>query len=122
MKIIKYALILFAIFITTINYLNPTYSISIYGNSMEPNIHSGDVVVIEEIKSEKEIKEGDVILYHSIYGENNLHRVDKILEDNYGKFFLMKGDNNKGIDAKYINNGDIYVYTVRFEQVMGRVT
>lgn len=82
-------------------------SISEYAdtNSMLPVIDKGANGIRIQPKSEDDIKAGDIISFESEYGLI-VHRVVEIGEDNEGKYFITKGDNNLLSDGK-----------VRFEQI-----
>lgn len=82
-------------------------SISEYAdtNSMLPIIDKGANGIRIQPKSENDIKVGDIISFESEYGLI-VHRVVEISEDDEGKYFITKGDNNAFSDGK-----------VRFEQI-----
>ena len=66
----------------------------IVGNSMEPELHRGDLAVIRE---RTVYRAGDVVLYDSReLGSKVLHRIVRV-ED--GRF-VLKGDNNSFLDAE----------------------
>ncbi len=83
-------------------------SISSYADtrSMEPLINS-EANGIEIIpKSDADIKLGDIVVYNST-NELIVHRIIFIGNDDYGKYFLVKGDNNKFPDE----------YKIRFSEI-----
>ena len=87
------------------------YALAIASGSMEPNIHKGDVVVVEKIEDKfSSIEEGEVIAYK--YGDVIVvHRVVNIVEDNGEYYFYTKGDANTNEDN----------YAIREEMVIGVV-
>ncbi|MEM4230476.1 MAG: signal peptidase I [Candidatus Pacearchaeota archaeon] len=84
---------------------NPSISEYADTNSMLPIIDKGANGIRIQPKSEEDIKVGDIISFDSEYGLI-VHRVVEIGEDEEGKYFITKGDNNLFSDGK-----------VRFEQV-----
>lgn len=83
-------------------------SISSYANtrSMEPLINSGSNGIETIPESEEDINIGDIIVYNSTDGLI-VHRVIFIGNDEDGKYFLVKGDNNKFPDEYKIRFSDI---------------
>jgi signal peptidase I len=77
-------------------------------DSMDPIIDIGANAIQITPESSEDIHVGDIVSYRP-EGENYLivHRVIKIGEDNKGKYFIFKGDNNLFRDAGRI----------RFEQI-----
>jgi signal peptidase len=69
----------------------------ISGHSMEPLLHTGDVVVCRQITADK-IVVGDVIRFKS-GNATVMHRVLEITEFNGHRTFTTKGDNNLSNDA-----------------------
>ncbi len=86
----------------------------IVSGSMEPLIKVRDAVIIKRA-SEDNIKVGDVVTYRSIdpafYGILITHRVINIENDENGKVFITKGDNNETVDRTPVN----------FNQIQGKV-
>ncbi|MEM0365524.1 MAG: signal peptidase I [Acidilobaceae archaeon] len=65
------------------------------GKSMEPLLHTGDLVVI--IKK-KDVREGDIIVFKS--GDRYIiHRVIYVYENHGYKCYVTKGDNNISPDS-----------------------
>ncbi|MEG1499929.1 MAG: signal peptidase I, partial [Clostridia bacterium] len=79
----------------------------IVGQSMEPTIQKGDIVIIKSIK-ENELKLQDIITFAESKNSLTTHRVVRI--DEAGKIYV-KGDN--GISEDNV--------TIEFSQVKGRV-
>ncbi len=63
------------------------------GRSMEPLLHTGDVVFLEK-KPVDQIRVGDIVVYKSFNGRYIIHRVIKIFRVNNNYCFIVKGDNN----------------------------
>jgi len=82
----------------------------VQSGSMEPNIHTGSVVVVFP---EKEYKVGDVITFKNNAGklDSITHRIVKIENDGAGKVFTTKGDANNANDTN----------TVYAKNVIGKV-
>jgi signal peptidase I len=65
----------------------------IIGNSMEPDFHIGDLVVVRQ---ESEYRIDDLVAYRNLELENNVfHRIIATDRDR----FVLKGDNNSWIDS-----------------------
>lgn len=74
------------------------------GNSMEPGIKRGDLVVVRK-SSNPSVKRGDVVLYRSAaLNRWVLHRVVKVEASGQ---FVTKGDNNSFLDSDKINPSDL---------------
>jgi len=68
-------------------------------NSMDPFIDSGANSIEIKPQSEDEVKIGDVISFRTEYAEGLIiHRVVGVGQDDSGKYFMTKGDNNPNID------------------------
>lgn len=84
-------------------------TMSIGSQSMYPNIKKGDVVVIDQIRSDEEYKniiEGEVL----VFKHDNIiivHRVTAITEKNGRLVFNTKGDNNNAGDAYDIDQSQV---------------
>lgn len=88
-------------------------ALSVISGSMEPTIHTGDVIVIRPVESSEDVAKGDILTYHSKEQKQMLitHRVVGILQVNGAKkAFVTKGDANETEDLS----------TISFEQVVGR--
>lgn len=79
----------------------------IIGDSMEPEIKIGDVIIIKRVSS-KELDKGDIITYEK-NGEYITHRISEIKHDGKNKVYTTKGDKN-GVDD---------TEDVKFENVKG---
>lgn len=74
------------------------YAISIASGSMEPNIHKGDVVVIEKIEGDYDkLKVGQVVAY-KYEDVIVVHRLINIIEERGTYYFYSKGDANEKED------------------------
>ena len=84
----------------------------IFGSSMEPELHVGDLILIEPV-SASEVKEGDIIVYnvnsmiqeYYNYPPVIAHRVIKVYTDGILRF-RTKGDNT-GEDPFTVRPGDL---------------
>lgn len=88
-------------------------ALSVISGSMEPKIHTGDVIIIRPVASPEEIAEGDIITYHAKETKEMLitHRVVGTISVNQvPKAFVTKGDANESEDLS----------TVAFTQIIGR--
>ncbi|MCX8196502.1 MAG: signal peptidase I [Acidilobaceae archaeon] len=63
---------------------------AVSGRSMEPSLHSGDLVFI--VRSDS-IREGDIIVFRS-GGGYVIHRVIEVYEKDGMKCYITQGDNN----------------------------
>lgn len=75
--------------------------------SMDPILDEGTFVLQIVPKSENEIHLGDIVTYVSPSGLRIIHRVIGIEEDEEGKYYILKGDNNLKPDP----------YKVRFNMI-----
>ena len=77
-------------------------------NSMIPVLDKGANGLELIPSSESDIYIGDIVAYESSYVDGLVvHRIINIGEDSKGKFYILKGDNNKEVDPE----------KVRFEQI-----
>lgn len=84
----------------------PVRPIGVATGSMEPNIHIGDMVLIDQKVNVNDIKAGDVIQY----GLNNytvIHRVEQVYQEEGHTYFKTKGDNNEDSDLKPVSEGQL---------------
>ena len=66
----------------------------IYGSSMEPHLHRGDLVIL---RGQSSYQRGEVVGYHSRELHRNvLHRIVGV----HGGHFVFKGDNNSFLDPE----------------------
>ncbi len=78
------------------------------GHSMEPALHTGDVVLTREVDPD-DIRIGDIVRFR-IGDTEVLHRVIEIYRNDTGAWFVTKGDNNEDADRP-----------IQAEQIEGRV-
>ena len=72
--------------------------------SMEDTINVGDVVIVD--KKDKDFEEQDIIAFY----HNDVilvHRVISIYEDDFGKYYQTKGDNNDDADTWLVKHEDV---------------
>jgi signal peptidase len=73
----------------------PSYPLAVVsGVSMEPLLHSGDVVFIEKVNPSN-VKVGDIIVYKWVNGKYIIHRVVKVYEFNGKLCFVTWGDDRR---------------------------
>lgn len=77
---------------------------TIKSDSMEPTIKNGDVIIIKKIPEEK-LEDGDIITFKQ-NADIITHRISKIEEEN-GKKYITKGDNNNLEDSAKITYQEI---------------
>jgi len=87
----------------------PIYPSVIVTGSMEPLIKPGDVILVDKIQKSEDIdqlKTGDIIQFKM---DDILvsHRIINIVEDEYGKRYMTKGDNNNSPDTDLVLPQDI---------------
>jgi signal peptidase I len=75
--------------------------VTTHGNSMEPNIHHGDLALVRPADS---YEVGDVVAYHS----DDLDRIvlHRIIRTD-GEHFVMQGDNNDWVDNEQPTQSDL---------------
>lgn len=77
-------------------------------NSMDPLLDVGANAIQIIPESEEDIHLGDIVVYDSdFYGGSVIHRVVNINEDEKGKYFILKGDNNPVRDPENVRFGQI---------------
>lgn len=113
-KIIDIILIILAynIILVAISNINTEKGMSLFGceayiiktNSMEPSIKNGDVVITKKVPEEK-IQVGDIITFKQD-ADIITHRISRIEEEN-GKKYITKGDNNNIEDSSKITYQEI---------------
>ena len=87
---------------------NPKLASFLNTNSMDPILDETANAIETVPESEDDIKIGDIISYYS--KEKNItlvHRVIDIGNDNNGKYFVLKGDNNIHPDQEKVRFEDI---------------
>lgn len=75
-------------------------------NSMDPLLDEGSNGIEIELKDENDVHVGDIVAYETSIGLI-VHRIVEIGNDEKGKYFILKGDNNIENDP----------YKVRFNQI-----
>ena len=91
-----------ALIVTVLVYFTSGYfhyhAVAIASGSMSPNIHKGDVVIIEKIdKKFDKLKEGNILAFKKDK-RIIVHRLVNIVKDNNKYYFYTKGDANKNED------------------------
>ncbi|HOJ10149.1 MAG TPA: signal peptidase I [Clostridiales bacterium] len=79
----------------------PVYPSVIATGSMEPMIKPGDVILIDKSVDKSKLNVGDIIQFRR---DNILisHRIVEIIDDDIGKGYLTKGDNNSARDSNVV--------------------
>ena len=73
----------------------------VYGSSMEPHLHRGDLVIL---RGQHDYRRGEVVAYHSYELHRNvLHRI----VGRRGSRFVFKGDNNNFLDPEQPRAGQL---------------
>ena len=74
----------------------------VYGSSMEPRLHRGDLVIL---RGQADYRRGEVVGYHSFELHRNvLHRI----VGRHGSRFVFKGDNNSFLDPEQPRAGQLF--------------
>ncbi len=83
------------------------YFLIVLSGSMEPNIHTGDIVVSSKIDP-KLVKNNDVITF-CYKGSNSFitHRVVDIINYKGSLYFRTKGDANEDPDTRLVNSDEL---------------
>ena len=84
----------------------PVRPIGVATGSMEPNIHVGDMVLIDQKVSVNDIHVGDVIQY-GLNSYTVIHRVEQKYQEDGHTYFITKGDNNDDSDLKPVSEGQL---------------
>ena len=93
----------------------------VLSDSMSPEIHAGDVVVVDDVPTQQ-IGQGDVITYDRPGGDQLVtHRVVEVLNEDGDTAFRTKGDANEEADPQPVPAGNV-VGVVQFHiPLIGRV-
>ena len=95
-------------------------------DSMEPNINTGDMVLVSKINMNK-IHEGDVASFvcidpsQPIYGQNIVHRVVEIQNNGGVLEFITKGDNNPSEDIFHVTSSNYFGKVVLSSSFLGLI-
>lgn len=74
------------------------HAIAVASGSMEPNIHKGDIVIIEKLEENYDKLEVGQVIAYKYEGVIVVHRLINILDDRGEYFYYTKGDANKDED------------------------
>lgn len=86
----------------------------VLSNSMEAEIHKGDLVLTKMIDPKK-LKKKDVIAFRDAENTVTTHRIIDIIEKEGKKYFITKGDNNNTQDKNLVEFEDVEgIYIARF--------
>ncbi len=116
-KFASYIMILLIIFIVFFTSgVFRFYALSIGSGSMEPNIDTGDIVIVDKGISIDSIKEGDVLVYNK-FNKVVVHRVIEVVDNGKDIIFYTKGDNNDEDDNYVVVEDEVIgktLFRVRF--------
>ena len=87
-----------------------SFSFPINGTSMNPLLHTGDVVKIKDIKNHT-VKKGDILLYQRQSGQYVIHRVRHIKKDSY----VIVGDHQVELEYDVLPS-QIIAYAVSYKK------
>ena len=86
----------------------------VLSNSMEAEIHKGDLVLTKMVNPKK-LKKNDVIAFRDAENTVTTHRIIDIVEKEGEKYFITKGDNNNTQDKNLVEFADVEgIYIARF--------
>lgn len=96
-------IIAIALLVVLITFISTHKVYTVYGESMEPSINSGDKILIKKCNI-NDISKGDIVVYEKSHGEYIIHRVIGYTTDINGvKYLYTKGDNNDKMDSIAVN-------------------
>lgn len=82
-------------------------------DSMKPVIDDGANGLEVPPRSEDELKVGDIVSYQAFWNDTLVvHRIIEIGQDSFGKYYVLKGDNNDGPDPGRIRFSQIKYKTI----------
>ena len=113
-------IIFLIIVITLVSGIFRFQMIAIASNSMVPIYERGDAIIFEKVDTQY-IESGDII----VFKKNNVlvaHRVIKIKEDSYKKYFYTKGDANKSADSEFVKEEEVIGVVRRVTKYIGYPT
>ncbi|MEC2325744.1 signal peptidase I SipW [Lederbergia lenta] len=71
---------------------------TVLSGSMEPNMKTGSIILVESVKGTANFKQGDVITFKTKENILITHRIMKV--ENNGQRYITKGDNNNEPDVE----------------------
>ena len=69
---------------------------------METSINVGDLVIVKNINTDKDLKTGDIIAFRTSDNYVVTHRIVEVKDNNGKKLFITKGDNNNANEGVYV--------------------
>lgn len=78
----------------------------VLSGSMENTIKKGDLIIVEVVNA-KNLTKGKVIAFRDAEGTVTTHRIIEIVEDETGKYYVTKGDNNNSQDQNLVEPNDV---------------
>ena len=89
---------------------------------MSPRLNINDIIVVKKGYENKEYKVGNIITFKNTNGEIITHRIAEIINTDFQKAFVTKGDNNQVSDEEIVKYDNIIgkvIYTMpKFGLVM----
>ena len=77
-------------------------------NSMDPTVDAGHTCILANNFNAEDLAVGDIVVAWAEWrGTDVLHRIIKIEEDEQGRKFTLKGDNNYRTDPGFVRGNDI---------------
>lgn len=95
-------IVVLCIFLLFVWGIGPFMIVGIESESMYPNIHIGDAVLIDKTVDMSELKEGDIIAFE----KKDIIIVHRVFKKN-GRTYITKGDNNNAVDADFVDQDEI---------------
>ena len=110
-KLVKYGAVGIAtvgilIYVGLMSGLFKYHLLAIGSGSMEPNIHVGDMVLVEKTDKYDEIEEGDVLVFRHA-NVVMVHRLIGRTEQGGKYYFKTQGDANASADSWEVSQGDV---------------
>ena len=95
---------------------------TVTSESMSPRLNINDIIVVKKGYENKEYKVGNIITFKNTKGEIITHRIAEIINTDFQKAFVTKGDNNQVSDEEIVKYDNIIgkvIYTMpKFGLVM----
>lgn len=78
----------------------------VLSGSMENTIKKGDLIIVEVVNADTLTKD-KVIAFRDAEGTVTTHRIIEVIEDETGKYYVTKGDNNNSQDQNLVEPKDV---------------
>lgn len=96
----------FAVLVILISGVAPVYMVGVASASMEPDIMTGDAVILKKVSDDDKFDIGEIIAFEKD-GKLVVHRIVEILEDEGKYFYNTKGDNNNSSDGRFLEANEV---------------